>query len=75
MMYICISSADRGFMSLPTFYDHVPRGIRAFSGNLLLTPHSVRGRRETKGIYVPQHRHDEGMLALVHGAWCWSGGQ
>ena len=37
-----------------------------FSGNLLLTPHSVRGRRETKGIYVPQHRHDEGMLALVH---------
>ena len=53
-------------MSLPTFYDHVPRGIRAFSGNLLLTPHSVRGRRETKGIYVPQHRHDEGMLALVH---------
>lgn len=34
--------------------------------NVLLTPFSVHGRRETKGIAVPSHVHDEGMLVLVH---------
>lgn len=33
---------------------------------VLLTPFSVRGRRESKGIAVPSHVHDEGMLVLVH---------
>lgn len=32
----------------------------------LLTPFSVRGRRETKGIDVPSHAHEDGMLVLVH---------
>ncbi|WP_447577115.1 AraC family transcriptional regulator [Achromobacter kerstersii] len=34
--------------------------------NVLLTSFSVRGRRESKGIAVPSHVHDEGMLVLVH---------
>ncbi|MFD4840421.1 helix-turn-helix domain-containing protein [Achromobacter sp. NPDC058515] len=34
--------------------------------DVLLTPFSVRGRRESKGIAVPSHVHDEGMLVLVH---------
>lgn len=34
--------------------------------NVLLTPFSVQGRREPKGIAVPSHVHDEGMLVLVH---------
>jgi AraC-like DNA-binding protein len=34
--------------------------------DVLLTPFSVRGRRESKGIAVPSHIHDEGMLVLVH---------
>lgn len=34
--------------------------------NVLLTPFSVQGRRESKGIDVPSHVHDEGMLVLVH---------
>lgn len=33
---------------------------------MLLTPFSVQGRRESKGIAVPSHVHDEGMLVLVH---------
>ena len=32
----------------------------------LLTPFSVHGRRVSKGISVPLHVHDEGMLVLVH---------
>ncbi|HBL65896.1 MAG TPA: AraC family transcriptional regulator [Achromobacter sp.] len=32
----------------------------------LLTSFSVQGRRESKGIAVPLHVHDEGMLTLVH---------
>ncbi|MFY0475208.1 helix-turn-helix transcriptional regulator [Achromobacter marplatensis] len=34
--------------------------------DVLLTPFRVQGRRETKGIAVPSHVHDEGMLVLVH---------
>ncbi|MEN5165238.1 AraC family transcriptional regulator [Achromobacter kerstersii] len=34
--------------------------------NVLLTSFSVHGRRESKGIAVPSHVHDEGMLVLVH---------
>ncbi|MGE8686917.1 MAG: helix-turn-helix domain-containing protein [Achromobacter sp.] len=34
--------------------------------DVLLTPFSVQGRRESKGISVPSHVHDEGMLVLVH---------
>lgn len=34
--------------------------------DVLLTPFSVRGRRESKGIAVPSHVHEEGMLVLVH---------
>ncbi|MCW0209096.1 MAG: AraC family transcriptional regulator [Achromobacter sp.] len=34
--------------------------------DVLLTPFSVQGRRESKGIAVPSHVHDEGMLVLVH---------
>ncbi|MGS1007400.1 helix-turn-helix domain-containing protein [Achromobacter anxifer] len=34
--------------------------------DVLLTPFSVHGRRESKGIAVPSHVHDEGMLVLVH---------
>lgn len=34
--------------------------------DVLLTPFSVQGRRESKGIAVPPHVHDEGMLVLVH---------
>ncbi|MGY6272162.1 AraC family transcriptional regulator [Achromobacter denitrificans] len=33
--------------------------------DVLLTPFSVQGRRESKGIAVPSHVHDEGMLVLV----------
>ncbi|KAG1440633.1 hypothetical protein G6F57_018959 [Rhizopus arrhizus] len=34
--------------------------------DVLLTPFSVQGRRESKGIAVPSHVHAEGMLLLVH---------
>ncbi|SEJ84314.1 AraC family transcriptional regulator [Achromobacter sp. NFACC18-2] len=34
--------------------------------DVLLTPFSVRRRRESKGISVPAHVHQEGMLVLVH---------
>ncbi|EHK67184.1 helix-turn-helix domain-containing protein [Achromobacter arsenitoxydans] len=34
--------------------------------DVLLTPFSVRRRRESKGIAVPAHVHEEGMLVLVH---------
>lgn len=34
--------------------------------NMLLTPFSVQRRRETKGIAIPSHVHDDGMLVLVH---------
>ena len=34
--------------------------------DVLLTPYSLRRRRESKGISVPAHVHAEGMLVLVH---------
>jgi len=34
--------------------------------DVLLTPFSLRRRRESKGISVPAHTHAEGMLVLVH---------
>ncbi|WMD18503.1 AraC family transcriptional regulator [Achromobacter seleniivolatilans] len=40
--------------------------IAPASPGVLLTPFSVQGRRESKGIAVPSHVHDEGMLVLVH---------
>ncbi|CAB3673434.1 MAG: AraC family transcriptional regulator [Achromobacter pulmonis] len=33
---------------------------------VLLTPFSIRHPRTSKGIAVPDHAHDEGMLVLVH---------
>ncbi|PND30654.1 AraC family transcriptional regulator [Achromobacter pulmonis] len=34
--------------------------------DVLLTPFNVHGPRESKGIAVPEHVHEEGMLVLVH---------
>lgn len=34
--------------------------------DVLLTPFSMRHPRESKGIFVPDHAHNEGMLVLVH---------
>ncbi len=34
--------------------------------DVLLTPFSLRRRRESKSISVPAHTHAEGMLVLVH---------
>ncbi len=34
--------------------------------DVLLTPFSLRRRRESKGIAVPAHVHEEGMFVLVH---------
>lgn len=34
--------------------------------DVLLTPFSVQHPRTSKGVSVPDHAHDEGMLVLVH---------